>query len=44
MTLFFEELEDFLELLPDDSFDELLLDLDLLSASTSLIQLYILCF
>ena len=42
--LVFEELEDFLELLPDDVIDELLLDLDLLSSSTSLIQLYIFCF
>ena len=39
--LVFKELEDFLELLPDDFFDELLLDLDLLSSSTSLIQFYI---
>ena len=41
--LVFEDLEDFLELLPEDFFDELL-DLDLLPSSTSLIQLYILCF
>ena len=34
--LVFKELEDFLEVLPDDFLDELLLDLDLLSSSTSL--------
>ena len=36
--LVFEELDNFLELLHDDFFDELLLDLDLLSSSTSLIR------
>ena len=41
--LVFEEFEDFLELLPDDFFDKLLLDLNLPS-SASFIQLYILCF
>ena len=42
--LVFEELEDFLELLYDDFFDEILLDLNLLLSSTPLIQLYILYF
>ena len=42
--LVFEELEDFLELLYDDFFDEILLDINLLLSSTPLIQLYILYF